>query len=192
MVRDRASHGDVASSDGILAIAGRHRVGDIWTATGSSSRARSQSEKMINLNPRRSAGPCLGIRQGADVALFDLGASWEQEDTAEAIADRCRRYLKLTGEVFRRGGGRLRLDERRRGVDGAVSLVVSGAGDGQCTPGLHRCEHLWSEGLTDRPLRSEILPHNPLKKNHMSGCSAFCTSFIREKPCRVCSELIMG
>jgi hypothetical protein len=63
MVRDRASPGDVASSDGILAIAGRHRVGDIWTATGSSSRARSQSEKMINLNPRRSAGPCLGIRQ---------------------------------------------------------------------------------------------------------------------------------
>jgi hypothetical protein len=63
MVRDRASPGDVASSDGILAIAGRHRVGDIWTATGSSSRARSQSEKMINLNPRRSAGPCLGRHQ---------------------------------------------------------------------------------------------------------------------------------
>jgi Amidohydrolase len=44
----------------------------------------------------------------------------------------------------------------------------------------------------DRPLRSEILPHNPLKKNHMSGCSAFCTLSNREKPCRVCSELIMG
>jgi hypothetical protein len=29
---------------------------------------------------------------------------------------------------FRRGGGRLRLDERRRGADGAVSLAVSGAG----------------------------------------------------------------
>jgi hypothetical protein len=29
---------------------------------------------------------------------------------------------------FRRGGGRLRLDERRRGADRAVSLAVSGAG----------------------------------------------------------------
>jgi hypothetical protein len=60
------------------------------------------------------------------------------------------------------------------------------------TPGLHRCNKLWSEGLTDWLLRLEILPLNPLKKNHMSGCSAFCTLFIREKPCRVCSELIMG
>jgi hypothetical protein len=67
MVRQTASRSDAASSDGILAIArqtqgGRHRVGDIWTATGSSSRARSQSEKMINLTPR-SAGPCLGRHQ---------------------------------------------------------------------------------------------------------------------------------
>ena len=59
-------------------------------------------------------------------------------------------------------------------------------------PGLHRCNKLWSEGLTDWLLRLEILLHNPLKKNHMSGCSAFCTLSIREKPCRVCSELIMG
>jgi hypothetical protein len=71
MVRQRASRSDAASSDGILAIArqtqgGRHRVGDIWTATGSSSRARSQSETMINLNPR-SADPCLGRRQRVGV-----------------------------------------------------------------------------------------------------------------------------
>jgi hypothetical protein len=34
---------------------------------------------------------------GANVALFDLCARWGHEDIAEAIADRCRRYLKLTG-----------------------------------------------------------------------------------------------
>jgi hypothetical protein len=51
-----------ASSDGIGDSPG-DTGWDIWTATRSSSHARSQSEKMINLNPRGSAGPCLGRRQ---------------------------------------------------------------------------------------------------------------------------------
>jgi hypothetical protein len=85
----------------------------------------------------------------------------------------------------------LRLDEHR-GADGAVSLTVSSAGMSNARRACTDANTYGARALTDRPLRSEILPHNPLKKNHMRGCSAFCTLPIREKPCQVCSELIMG
>jgi hypothetical protein len=100
MVRQRASRSDAASSDRILAIArqtqgGRHRVGDIWTATGSSSRARSQSEKMINLTPR-SAGPCLGRHQrmgsaahsNATIPFARVGSNSFNDSIVGLIGDR--------------------------------------------------------------------------------------------------------
>jgi hypothetical protein len=61
-----------------------------------------QTATRYRCDDRAGAGRAIAIglaEVGADVALFDLGASWGQEDTDEAIADRCRRYLKLTGDV---------------------------------------------------------------------------------------------
>jgi NAD(P)-dependent dehydrogenase (short-subunit alcohol dehydrogenase family) len=61
-----------------------------------------QTATRYRCDARAGIGQAIAIgfaEVGADVALFDLGASWGQEDTAEAIADRCRRYLKLTGGV---------------------------------------------------------------------------------------------
>jgi NAD(P)-dependent dehydrogenase (short-subunit alcohol dehydrogenase family) len=61
-----------------------------------------QAATRYRCGDRAGAGQAIAIglaEVGADVALFDLGASWRRDDAAEAIADRCRRYLKLTGDV---------------------------------------------------------------------------------------------
>jgi NAD(P)-dependent dehydrogenase (short-subunit alcohol dehydrogenase family) len=106
-------------------------AGGNWWRANEIRHLTRQTATRYRCDARAGAGQAIAIglaEVGADVALFDLGASWGQEDTAEAIADRCRRYLKLTGEVSDAEVVACALTSARRATDWAVSLAVSGAG----------------------------------------------------------------
>ncbi len=79
-------------------------------------------------------GIAIGLAEaGADVALFDLPGSKGLDDTAQAIAEKGRRSIKLTGNVAEAGDLTSAVEKTEVSL-GALSLAVNCAGIANARP----------------------------------------------------------